>query len=92
MKDLMLPFQQRWYYHPALKGSHSIKTILPHLIPDLSYSSLQIQEGGTASLVYGQLKSQSPVTYETQRKALLEYCKLDTYAMVRILERLKELV
>ncbi|MFY8021509.1 MAG: DUF2779 domain-containing protein [Bacteroidia bacterium] len=92
MKDLMLPFQQRWYYHPDLKGSHSIKTILPHLIPDLSYASLAIQEGGTASLVYGQLKTQSPIIAEQQRKALLAYCKLDTYAMVRILERLRELV
>ena len=33
--DLMIPFQKRWYYHPAFKGSYSVKAVLPVMIPDL---------------------------------------------------------
>ncbi len=90
--DLMKPFQSRWYYHPDFKGSASIKNVLPVMVPDLSYEDLDIQEGGTASLVYAQLKDQDVATQAIQRNQLLEYCKLDTMAMVRILENLEELI
>lgn len=86
--DLMIPFQKRWYYHPEFKGSYSIKSILPILIPDLRYDRLPIQEGGMASRVYAQLKFQDEDTAELQRQYLLDYCKMDTLAMVRILEYL----
>jgi hypothetical protein len=49
LKDLMTPFQQKWYYTPEMRGSYSIKSVLPALIPDLSYNDLDIKEGGTAS-------------------------------------------
>ena len=49
LKDLMIPFQQRWYYTPAMQGSYSIKKVLPALVPVMSYSNLNIQEGTTAS-------------------------------------------
>ncbi len=87
LKDLMVPFQQKWYYTPEMKGSYSIKYVLPALVPKLSYDNLAIKEGGMASntfyqMVVGEFKGDIPKT----RKDLLEYCKLDTYAMVRILE------
>ena len=87
MKDLMIPFQQKWYYTPEMKGSYSIKYVLPALVPKLSYSDLEIKEGGTASntflsMVNGTFKGDIKET----RIQLLEYCKLDTYAMVKILE------
>ncbi len=89
LKDLMIPFQQKWYYTPEMKGSYSIKYVLPALVPELSYQDLAIKEGGTASntfyqMVIGKFKGYIPKT----RKDLLEYCELDTYAMVRILEEL----
>jgi hypothetical protein len=87
--DLMVPFQKRWYYHPAFQGSYSIKYVLPALIPELSYKDLEIQEGAAASLVYGQLKTQKKETVKIQREQLLAYCKLDTLAMVRILDHLR---
>jgi len=90
--DLMIPFQKQWYYHPAFKGSYSIKAVLPVLVPELTYSDLEIQEGGTASLVYSQLKYQKKETVRAQREQLLAYCKLDTLAMVRILEHLKQML
>jgi len=87
MKDLMIPFQQKWYYTPEMKGSYSIKYVLPALVPKLSYGDLKIKEGGTASntflsMVNGTFKGDVKET----RMQLLEYCKLDTYAMVKILE------
>ncbi len=90
LKDLMIPFQQRWYYTPQMQGSYSIKAVLPTLVPELSYNDLEIKEGGTASntftqMVLGQFNGEISKT----RKDLLEYCKLDTYAMVKILEKLK---
>jgi hypothetical protein len=72
-----------------MRGSYSIKQVLPALVPDLTYKDLEISEGGTASntfaeMVMGAFKGDIDKT----RKDLLEYCKLDTYAMVKILEKL----
>ncbi len=92
MVDLATPFQKRWYYDHAFEGHYSLKVVLPVLVPKLSYQSLEIQEGGTASLVYSQLKYQEEETKILQRKHLLEYCKMDTLAMVKILEKLGSIV
>lgn len=45
----MIPFQQKWYYISEIRGSYSIKFVLPALAPELSYNDLEIKEGGTAS-------------------------------------------
>ena len=89
LKDLMIPFQQKWYYKPEMKGSYSIKNVLPALVPELSYNDLEIKEGGTASntflsMVNGSFEGNT----EEAREQLLEYCKRDTFAMVKIIERL----
>jgi Domain of unknown function(DUF2779) len=84
--DLMTPFQKRWYYHPEFKGRYSIKNVLPVLCPDLRYDTLPIREGDTASRVYAQLKFQDADTAALLREHLLAYCKMDTLAMVRVLE------
>ncbi len=86
--DLMIPFRNKWYYLPGFNESYSIKKILPVLVPDLNYDALEIQEGGMASLIYAGLKNQTEEKMEYQRKKLLEYCKLDTLAMVKILNHL----
>ena len=49
LNDHMIPFQKKWYYTPEMKGSYSIKYVLPALVPDLSYSILNIKDGGTRS-------------------------------------------
>ena len=91
IRDLMNPFQQRWYYTPEMKGSYSIKYVLPALVPELSYKALNIQEGGTASNTFTQmLKGTFTGNVEQTRKDLLAYCELDTYAMVRILRVLRK--
>ncbi len=91
LKDLMIPFQQRWYYTPEMQGSYSIKKVLPALVPELSYKNLNIQEGGTASTAFTQmLQGNFEGDIEQVRKDLLAYCELDTLAMVRILAKLKD--
>lgn len=92
MVDLMVPFQKKYYYAPDLKGSYSIKKVLPSLVPELNYSELEIQEGGTAMEVFkNMILGSFAGDIKGTRKALLEYCKMDTWAMVKILERLREM-
>lgn len=92
LKDLMIPFFKRWYYTPEMKGSYSIKAVLPALVPDMSYSDLEIQEGGTASATFTEMaKGTFKGDVAKTRKALIEYCTLDTFAMVKLYEKLKEI-
>ncbi len=94
--DLLVPFQKLGYYHPNFNGSFSIKSVLPALFPDepeLDYKKLGIQNGGMAMDTFANLhllkdKSQR----EGIRKDLLAYCHLDTLAMVRIWEKLKNII
>ena len=90
LKDLMVPFRDRMYYTPSMQGSYSIKKVLPALVPELSYKMLNIQEGGTASNTFSQMVQGNFEGDAVQtRTDLLAYCKMDTYAMVKILEVLK---
>jgi predicted RecB family nuclease len=88
--DLAVPFQQRLYYHPSMKGSYSIKNVLPALVPGLRYEQLAISSGNVAMTAYEQLQRESDlfVIAET-RDALLEYSRMDTLAMVKLLEVLE---
>ncbi|MCB9190286.1 MAG: DUF2779 domain-containing protein [Flavobacteriales bacterium] len=87
--DLAVPFRQRAYYTSEMRGRHSIKTVLPALVPELSYKDLVIQEGGTASLTFLQMvQRQFDGDEEKTREALIKYCELDTLAMVKILKEL----
>ena len=89
IKDLMIPFQQRWYYTPEMEGSYSIKKVLPAVVDNLSYAGLNIKEGGSASVAFQSLYSETDMIKTNEiRKDLLEYCKMDTLAMVKIYEAL----
>ncbi|WP_390881672.1 DUF2779 domain-containing protein [Aliarcobacter cryaerophilus] len=95
-KDLMIPFQNKDYYHPNMKGSYSIKYVLPSLVPEFenAYKELDlIHNGGEAMEAFANLsKIEDEKLKQRYRDSLLEYCKLDTLAMVKILEKLKESV
>jgi hypothetical protein len=92
INDLMIPFRQKYYYSPEMKGSYSIKAVLPSLIPELSYDELEINEGGLASTAFESLWDETDLMIIAETKEqLLEYCKLDTLAMVRILEKLENI-
>lgn len=94
IKDLMVPFQKKYYYSADLYGSYSIKYVLPALCPndpELNYHSLDgIHNGGEAMTAFAELEHHTPEEIETIRKNLLAYCRLDTLAMVKILEKLEK--
>jgi hypothetical protein len=91
--DLMAPFRGFSYYHPSQTGSYSIKKVLPALT-GMSYDGLDIGEGSQASLMY--MESVFGAMEETERQVIrrnLEtYCGQDTEGMVRIVEKLNEMV
>ncbi len=91
--DLGVPFKKEYYIHPEFKGSWSIKSILPVLFPDLSYKNINIQGGMQASGSYRRLIDSNIDVIEKDKlkKDMLEYCKLDTLAMVKIYELLEEI-
>ena len=145
MVDL-LQMVRKYYYHPDMGGSNSIKKVLPavmtgdavkqkysrplsfgthlkgrvlwelnpetgkpenpyHLLPgqygdlDLTEDELiledaNIQEGGAAMIAYAKMQftDMSDEEREALRNALLQYCELDTLAMVMIYEHWKEKV
>ncbi|MGZ4033976.1 MAG: DUF2779 domain-containing protein [Bacteroidia bacterium] len=91
MIDLAQPFQNRSYYHPAMKNSFSMKSLLPALVPDLSYSGLKISSGSIAMIAYENLQKETDMFKILEiRESLLEYCKLDTLAMVKVFEVLEK--
>ena len=92
IKDLMTPFRDKSIYMPEMRGSYSIKKVLPALIPELSYNKLEINNGGMASMGFEQLFYETNKTViENTRKNLLEYCKMDTFAMVKLLEFIEQI-
>ncbi len=83
-----------FYVDAKFKGSSSIKKVLPVLLPQFSYAALAIQDGTSAMEAWHhmtKLNSQSQER-ETIRRALLEYCALDTLAMVEIYRYLRKLI
>ena len=93
--DLLDPFEAGYYYLPAMGGSFSIKSVLPALFPDepsLNYHNLdeRVQNGGDAMTIFPRIKDMPPAEAEASRTALLNYCKLDTWAMVKVWEKLQE--
>ena len=82
---------RKHYEHPDFCGSKSLKSVLPVLVPSLSYKTLDIQEGGDAPAVWNLMLS---ANNETERQEwdqrLRAYCKLDTLAMVEIHKVLQE--
>ena len=84
------PVVRKGMVHPDFGGRSSIKVVLPVLAPDLSYGDLNIGDGGAAVAAFAKLARREVTDEETRavRGALLEYCKLDTFAMVRVLRAL----
>ena len=96
IKDLEVPFSKRYYYTKAMKSSSSIKYVLPALFPndpELDYHNLDlIHNGSEAMNSFRNMENMTDEEVAYTRERLLKYCYLDTYAMVKILEKLKEVV
>ena len=91
----LLPVLRDHVYHPDFLGSFSIKRVLSPLVPELSYSDLVIVDGMVASVKIARLLFVAgkipPQEVPRVRTDLLEYCKRDTWAMVKLLEKLRAL-
>jgi hypothetical protein len=87
----LLEIVRKHVYHPDFLGSFSIKSVLPALVPELSYDGLAVAKGDAASLAFDRLSRDEMEEAERQalRAGLEEYCRLDTLAMVRILDVLR---
>ena len=92
----MVPFQKRYYYSEAMEGSYSIKYVLPALCPgdpDLDYHALEgIHNGEEASAAFKDMPNHTPAENAITRRNLLKYCRLDTLAMVKVLEKLRQCI
>ena len=79
-----------------MHGSASIKKVLPSLFPNddaLDYHNLdQVHKGDEASSAYLSLSSLSDEEREKLRHNMLKYCELDTFAMVKIFDKLQEII
>ena len=85
----LLPLARAHYYHPAMHGSWSIKAVLPTIGAGIEYSSLgEVQDGAAAQSAYLEAIAEdtSQARRAALRAALLAYCRLDTEALVRLVE------
>ncbi len=91
MFDLMEIVAKGHYLHPDFLGSWSIKNVLPVMEPTFSYKTLAINKGDQAMIEWYEMVNGNESKKEAVAKALLEYCGLDTLAMVKVWEKLREL-
>jgi len=90
MIDLMEPYKRRDIYDWRMNGSYSLKSVLPVLVPEMSYEGLEISDGAMASEAYFTMEAIADrAELSRLRAALLEYCKQDTLGLVRLLEKMR---
>ncbi len=91
--DLLVPFRNFDYYHPAQKGSASLKAVLP-AITGRGYEDLDISDGQLASITF--LAATYGDMPEEEREKVIsdleEYCGRDTEGMIWIVEKLRGLI
>lgn len=82
----LLPIARAHYYHPEMRGSWSIKAVLPSIAPELAYDDLEVADGGMAQSAFAEmLLPETTVERKARlRDGLLKYCERDTWAMVRV--------
>jgi len=82
----LYPLAKNHFYHPDMRGSWSLKKLLPVIAPDLDYAGGEVQDGNAASAAW--LEAQRPGTSPARRAALAaeleRYCALDTEGLIRI--------
>lgn len=95
IKDIMIPFEKRYYYDAGMLGANSLKAVLHALYPEeeeLDYKRLEgIHNGKEAAVAYAlAIAFPDPDTSDTVVEELLKYCSLDTLALIKILQRFDE--
>ncbi len=91
----LLPVVRDHVYHPDFGGGFSLKVVLPALVDGLSYEGMDIAEGDAATRALERLLLHGETLDAAEkarlRESLLRYCELDTWATVKLLERLRGL-
>jgi hypothetical protein len=87
----LLPLVRDHVYHPAFAGSFSLKSVLPALVPSMSYDDMTVADGQAAGLAWESLvqRGLDRIEHDRIRKALLAYCGQDTLGMVGIVRKLQ---
>jgi predicted RecB family nuclease len=87
----LLPIVRDHVYHPGFGGSYSLKSVLPALVPEMTYEGMDMADGRAAGLAWESLIGGDCSEPQRQRisKALLDYCGQDTLGMVRLVETLQ---
>ena len=92
----LLPVVRNHVYHPKFAGSFSLKSVIPALVPEVSYADLEIRDGAAATLALWRLVFEPGQLGRRElarmRSALLAYCGRDSWATVKLLDRLRALV
>jgi predicted RecB family nuclease len=87
----LLPIVRDHVYHPAFGGSYSLKSVLPALVPEMTYEGMDVADGQAAGLAWESLIGGdcSEAERQRKRKGLLDYCGQDTLGMVKLVDRLQ---
>ncbi len=92
MYDLADPIKEGFYVHPLFRGIWSIKNVLPVMVPNLSYKNLTVNKGDQAMITWWNMITNAGTSADETAKDLLDYCELDTLAMVEIYRKFSETV
>jgi len=79
------------FYHGDLHGSYSIKKVLP-IFSDLSYEGMGVGNGTEAFLTYANFPNMTEKEFKKSYQDLIDYCKQDTWAMVEILDKFRQIL
>jgi len=87
----LLPVVREHVYHPKFRGSFSIKSVLPALVPGMTYTGMGVADGAQAGVAYLKMLQEDTPKLEKKRirSNLLQYCEQDTLAMVMLIDSLK---
>jgi hypothetical protein len=85
----LLPIAKSYFYDPSQEGSWSIKKILRAIDPEINYDTLEgVKDGSMAIAAYQEaFKDETSMQRQVEiKQELLKYCKLDTFALVKLWE------
>jgi hypothetical protein len=83
----LLPIVADNVAHPGFRGSYSMKAVAPAIAPEITYSDLDIADGGDAPAAFyriGADRALSDGAHQGLRRSLLRYCERDTLALARV--------
>ena len=96
-KDPLPLFQGGYYYTSAMGNKFSIKSVLPALYPNdpsLDYHNLEGSVKNGTQAMTAILKAQEVSEEERAQieEDLIKYCALDTFAVVKVIKKLYEVI